>query len=206
MLKRAVEKAKIWRWSRDQAFSKPLRAYFREHYRIDVGMYSYGCFDQWRMTGPIKVGRYCSISKTARSVPINHPYSALTTHPALYESQFGVVDESIHWDDVLTIEDDVWIGHYAVILPGCKFIGRWAIIGAGSIVTRDVAAYSIVAGNPARKLKDRFEPALVEAIEKTRWWEMSIEELRDAVRSDREAIFSPSLANLARLAAHTKNS
>lgn len=202
MLSRAVEKAKVWRWSRNQAFSEPLRDHFRKHHRIDVGLYSYGCFDQWRMTGPLKIGRYCSIAKTVRSVPINHPYSALTTHPALYESQFGVVDESIHWDEVLTIEDDVWIGHYAVILPGCKFIGRGAIIGAGAIVTHDVAPYTIVAGNPARKLKDRFEPALVEAIEATKWWEMSMNELRKAVMTDRSAIFEPTIERLSHLFPH----
>jgi len=56
------------------------------------------------------------------------------------------------------IEDDVWVGHGAIILHGVT-IGEGAIVAAGSIVTKDVAPYSIVAGGPARKLRDRFDPA-----------------------------------------------
>ena len=204
LLTKIMDKARRFRWLRQQATSKPLRAYFREQHRIDVGLYSYGCFDEWRMPGPISVGRYCSIAKTVRSVPINHPYSALTTHPALYERKFGVVDENITWDDVLVIEDDVWIGHYAVILPNCKFIGRGAIIGAGAIVTKDVAPYSIVAGNPARLLRKRFEPEVEEAIERSRWWEMSATELRQALQDHPEAIRKPTRAGLASLRGSTR--
>ena len=199
LLTKFLDKARRYIWLRQQATSEPLRQHFREQHRVDVGLYSYGCFDEWRMPGPISVGRYCSIAKTARSVPINHPYSALTTHPALYEKKFGVVNEDITWNDVLTIEDDVWIGHYAVILPNCKFIGRGAIIGAGAIVTKDVAPYSIVAGNPARLLRKRFEPNIEEAIEQSRWWEMSTEELRNALEDNPEAIRNPTPTNLAAL-------
>src|SRR3546814_378487 len=150
-----IEKARIHLWRRDQFTSAPLRAWFRERYRVDVGLYSYGCFDQWRMPGPIKIGRYCSIANSVRSAPINHPTDALTTHPALYEKKFGVVDADIFYDDPLIIEDDVWIGHNALILPGCKFIGRGAVIGAGAVVTRNVERYTIVAGNPARSEERR---------------------------------------------------
>ncbi len=55
----------------------------------------------------------------------------------------------------LTIDDDVWIGARAIILPGCKRIGKGAIIGAGSVVTKDVPDYAIVGGNPARIIKYR---------------------------------------------------
>src|SRR3546814_2895388 len=123
------------------------------------------------MPGPIKIGRYCSIANSVRSAPINHPTDALTTHPALYEKKFGVVDADIFYDDPLIIEDDVWIGHNALILPGCNFIGRGAVIGAGAVVTRNVARYTIVAGNPDRKLRDRFSPVLIEAIDASKWWE-----------------------------------
>ena len=199
LLSKIMDKVRRYRWLRRQATSEPLRAHFRQQHRIDVGLYSYGCFDEWRMPGPITVGRYCSIAKTVRSVPINHPYSALTTHPALYEKKFGVVDEDITWDDVLVIEDDVWIGHYAVILPNCKFIGRGAIIGAGAIVTKNVAPYSVVAGNPARMLRKRFEPEIEEAIEQSRWWEMSAKQLRQALQEHPEAIKNPTRTHLASL-------
>ncbi|MBA4011928.1 MAG: hypothetical protein C0481_08690 [Phenylobacterium sp.] len=96
----------------------------------------------------------------------------------------------------MSIEGDVWIGHNAIILPGCRHIGRGAVIGAGAIVTHDVASYSIVVGNPARKLRDRFEPALVEAIEATKWWELSIHELRELIVRDSEIEFAPTAANV----------
>ena len=193
MLAAVAEKARIWLWRRNQHLNAPLRAYFHRRFRIDVGLYSYGCFDQWRMPGPLRVGRYCSIANTVRSAPINHPFEAMTTHPALYEARFGVVDQDIHYDDPLVIEDDVWIGHNAMLLPGCKHVGRGAIIGAGSIVTRNVPAYAIVAGNPARKLRDRFPTALIGALEASRWWELDLAALRELVRVHPEMVFHPTI-------------
>lgn len=57
----------------------------------------------------------------------------------------------------LTIEDDVWIGTRAIILPGCKHIGKGVIIGAGSVVTADIPDYAIVGGNPARIIRSRLD-------------------------------------------------
>jgi virginiamycin A acetyltransferase len=192
-----VEKIRIKLWQRSQYNNTKLRAYFREHFRIDVGYYSYGCFDQWRMPGPISIGRYCSIANSVRTVPINHPYDAMTTHPALYERKFGVVDKNIHWDDTLVIEDDVWIGHNAIILPGCKFIGRGAIIGAGSIVTKRVEPYAIVAGTPARLLRYRYEPDLIAALEASRWWELDAPQLRVLAQTNPDLLFHPTPEALA---------
>jgi carbonic anhydrase/acetyltransferase-like protein (isoleucine patch superfamily) len=89
------------------------------------------------------------------------------------------------------IEDDVWIGHNAMILPGCRRIGRGAIIGAGAVVTRDVPRYTIVAGNPARPLRERFAPEMQDALERSRWWEMDLAELRQWIERDRDAVFHP---------------
>ena len=107
MIAAIAEKLRLKLWLRTQHVNPRLRAYFRENFRIDVGMYSYGCFDQWRMPGPIRVGRWCSIANSVKSAPINHPFDAMTTHPALFERKFGVVDKDIFYDDALVIEDDV---------------------------------------------------------------------------------------------------
>ena len=197
VLRNLIERVVLWRWRRNQHENQRLRTHFRDRYRIEVGLYSYGCFDRWRMPGPIRVGRYCSIASSVRSVPINHPYQAMTTHPALYERKFGAVDKDISWDQVLVIEDDVWIGHNVIILPGCKFIGRGSIIGAGAIVTRDVNRYAIMTGSPARKLRDRFDPSLSEALEASRWWEMDIPELRELIATRRDLVFHPTAESLA---------
>src|SRR3546814_15105764 len=103
---------------------------------------------------------------------------------------FMVSDADIFYYDPLIIEDYVWIGPNAWILPGCKFIGRGAVIGAGAVVTRNVERYPIGAGNPARKLRARFSPELIEAIEASKWWELNldrksvVEEKRWLVRVD----------------------
>lgn len=191
VLRGIVEKARIWLWRRNELTSQPLRRYFCRNFNIDVGLYSYGCFDQWRFTGPVKVGRYCSVAKTARVIPGNHPYTALTTHPFLYESKFGVVAADIDLNRELIIGDDVWIGHHALIMPSCTAIGRGAIIGAGAIVTSDIAPYSIVVGNPARLLKMRFDEATIDEIEQSEWWKMPIEELRHLVQNHQEIVFDP---------------
>lgn len=196
MLASLIEKIKVKLWSRDQHVNAKLRAYYRDNFRIDVGLYSYGCFDRWRMPGPIKIGRYCSIANSVKSAPINHPYDAMTTHPALYERKFGVVDKNIYYNDVLVIEDDVWIGHNVMILPGCKHVGRGAIIGAGAVVTKDVPAYAIVAGNPAKKLRDRFAPDLITALDESRWWELDPPQLRDLVKANPDLVYHPTAAGV----------
>lgn len=75
------------------------------------------------------------------------------------------------------IGSDVWIGDHAVILSGVT-IGDGAVIGANAVVSRDVAPYTIVAGNPARAIRPRFEPAQIEALLETRWWDMPDERIR----------------------------
>ena len=71
----------------------------------------------------------------------------------------AIRDEDYHWrglEELTIIENDVWVGYNTTILSGVK-IGEGSIIGAGSIVTRDVEPYSIYAGNPAKKIRNRFD-------------------------------------------------
>lgn len=173
------------RWKRDQTTNTALRHFFRDRFDIDVGQYSYGCFDRWRMPGPLRIGRYCSFGNSVRVVDANHPLDGLTSHPIGYDPGAGVIAHSRINPVPLVVEDDVWVGHNSVILPGCKFIGRGAVIGAGSIVTRDVAPYSIVAGNPARVLRSRFSEPVIAAIEASQWWRLSPAELRAAELRDK---------------------
>jgi maltose O-acetyltransferase len=64
--------------------------------------------------------------------------------------------DQVHTEDVpLVIESDVWIGTRVIILPGCRRIGSGSILGAGSVVTKDVPPRSVVGGNPARVLRER---------------------------------------------------
>jgi virginiamycin A acetyltransferase len=183
LAKTVADRLRLWRWRKDQFENPALRRWFRDHHRIDVGLYSYGCFDQWRMPGPLIIGRYCSIASSVRSAPINHPFDAITTHPALYERKFGVVTADLHYDDPQVIEDDVWIGHNAMI--------------AGAIVTRDVPRYTIVAGNPARPLRQRFPQELQDALEASQWWTLDLAQLRTLVLADPDLVFHPTAAAIA---------
>jgi carbonic anhydrase/acetyltransferase-like protein (isoleucine patch superfamily) len=100
----------------------------------------------------------------------------------------------------LIIEDDVWISHNVTVTPGCKHIGRGAIIGAGAVVTRDVPAYAVMAGQPAKKIRDRFDAETIAAIEASRWWELDKDGLRALVSQHHDAAYAPSAATLAAMA------
>ncbi|MEI6417998.1 MAG: CatB-related O-acetyltransferase [Sphingomonadales bacterium] len=189
------------RWLlRDEYDSAALRSWFLARWHVDVGLYSYGCFDPWRISKQTRIGRYCSFAKTARVVDINHPLEAITTHPFLYEARFGVVDRDLSHDAWLVIEDDVWVGHNATILPGCKFIGRGAVIAAGAVVNHDIPAYGIAVGMPAKVVRRRFDDATIAAIEATRWWELDKAGLKAMLAAHPDSVFRPNPANLARLA------
>ena len=155
---------------RNQFTSRRLRDIFFGRFDVEVGNYSYGCFDAERIRGPVKIGRYCSIAESVRIIDANHPVANISTHPYFYDPTFGVVQNSQIRARKLVIEDDVWIGHNCVILPGCCHIGRGSVIGAGSIVTKDVDAYMIVGGVPARSIRSRFDLSTSARIEASQWW------------------------------------
>ncbi len=194
-----IDKLKL-RWlRRDEYESQALRDWFAARWQVEVGLYSYGCFDPWRIARRTRIGRYCSFAKTVRVLDANHPIDALTTHPFLYEARFGLVAKDLIDPPWLEIGDDVWISHNATITPGCKRIGRGAIIGAGAVVTHDVPAYAIMAGMPAKRLRDRFDAATIAAIEASRWWQRDKAGLADWLRRDPDAVYHPSADALARL-------
>ena len=198
MLGGLIDRARLFRWRRQQMSSLPLRTFFADRHDIHIGLYSYGCFDRWRMPGPLQIGRYCSFGSTVRVVDSNHPIDGITTHPLIYEAGHGVIASNAISPEALVIEDDVWVGHNTVILPGCKFIGRGAIIGAGSIVTKRIEPYSIVAGNPARPLRMRFSAELIAALEASRWWERDMAELARIERTFDHAVTQPTPEKLAK--------
>lgn len=148
-----------------------LRNYFRKNYNIDAGLYTYGCFNRdFNFGGKyVKVGRYCSIASDVFFFGANHPANNLSTSAIFYNSAIGYKVNDVA-RNTLIVEDDVWIGHGVKITSGCKRIGRGAIIGAGSVVTKDVKPYDIVAGNPAKFIKKRFDEKEIDVLEKSYWW------------------------------------
>ena len=78
------------------------------------------------------------------------------------------------------VKNDVWIGQNATILPGIH-IGDGAIIGMNSVVGHDVPPYTIVAGNPAKEIRKRFDDELIELMLKLQWWNKPIEEINKLI-------------------------
>ena len=158
--------------------SATARKLMAEFHRVEIGSYSYGdCFDP-AMPGGIKIGRYTSIATGVRMFLRNHPLDHLSTHPFFYENCQGALETVEFAPGRLEVGHDVWIGCNALIMPGCHRIGNGAVIGAGAIVTKNVPDFAIVVGNPAKRIRDRFSEIVMERIRQSRWWELSLEELR----------------------------
>ena len=133
------------------------------------------------------IGKFCSIAAHVRINPGNHPMHRITqAHFTYRASRYfpGEADEATFFDwrraHPVVIGHDVWIGHGVVILPG-RTIGTGAVVAAGSIVTKDVAPYTIVAGNPARVIKRRFAEDIAARIERLAWWDWPHERLHAAL-------------------------
>ena len=116
------------------------------------------------------VDRYCSISWDVTLGAIQHPLDRLTTHAFPYVPGLGFYDgESRQQHTPTEVGSDVWIGAQSVVMPGIR-IGHGAIVGAGSVVTHDVAPYEVVAGSPARRIRARCSEPLVERLLALAWW------------------------------------
>ncbi len=127
------------------------------------------------------IGKFCQIASGVEFVMngANHQINAVSTFPFYTLEGWdmqppAMADLPLKGDTV--IGNDVWIGQNATILPGVH-IGNGAIIGAGSVVGNDVEAYTIVAGNPAKPIRKRFDDSLIEILEKLKWWDKSIDEI-----------------------------
>ena len=127
------------------------------------------------------IGKFCQIAAGVEFVMngANHQMNALSTLPFYIFEGWDMeapakMELPLKGDTV--VGNDVWIGQHAPILPGVH-IGDGAIIGLNSVVTSDVEPYTIVAGNPARPVRKRFDGELIEMIERLRWWDKSIEEI-----------------------------
>lgn len=122
------------------------------------------------------VGKFSNIAAMVRVNPGFHPTEWPTQHHFMYRRSMYFPE---HSDDAeffdwrarqrVHIGHDTWIGHGVVIMPGVH-IGNGAVVGSLSVVTRDVAPYTVVAGVPARPLRPRFSPAIARAVEATQWW------------------------------------
>lgn len=144
---------------------------------VTLGDYSYIVNDS--DVAYTSIGKFCSIAAMTRINPGNHPMQrASQSHFSYRASQYfaGAADDTsfFAWRraHAVTIGHDVWIGHAAIVLPG-RAIGTGAVIAAGAVVTKDVAPYAIVAGNPARVIRARFPDSIAARLQRLAWWDWS---------------------------------
>lgn len=160
--------------------STTLREMILHKYYVDVGLHTYGgCFQpdfNYQLGGKVKIGRYCSIAGGVHYYGANHPIDRAIMSPYYYNSKLGFAVTDVHRNELI-IGNDVWCGGNVSITSGCKHIGNGAVIGAGSVLTKDVPAYAVVAGNPGKIIKYRFSESEQRLLEDSQWWLKDPQEL-----------------------------
>lgn len=155
-----------------------VRYLLRKYKNVDVGLYTYGPpLRRGQVPPGTVVGRWCSVGRELVIRRRNHPIDRVTQHPYFFNAGHGVVDHDTierEQDNPLVIGNDVWIGDRVTILASCRSIGNGAVVAAGAVLTRDVPAYTIVAGVPAKLLRLRYPKAIQTQLEASRWWEFDL--------------------------------
>jgi len=165
--------------------SLALRNIFKKYHKIEIGLYSYGFFSLnlspiVGLTPGVIVGRYTSVAGGLTLINASHPIKRTSTHPFFFNPDCGFVDERLNVRRTkLIIGHDVYIGLNVTILPSVTQIGDGAVIAAGSVVVKDVPAYAVMGGNPAKIIQYRFSPEVIKRIQASKWWEKNIEELKN---------------------------
>jgi len=170
-------------------FEPPVRLFVNVHASgVSMGAYSYVAplvqLHQFRM------GRYCSVGDNL-NVLTQHPSDWLTTHPVSHQPFFPPPFSHVSTHEYPQLErtvigNDVWIGSRVSMKSGLT-IGDGAIIGAGSVVTKDVPPFAVMGGVPARMIRRRFSDALIERIQACPWWDWDLRHLTLDWRKPEEA-------------------
>ena len=165
-------------------YDRRANRFTRDHPRYakyQIGEYTYGfpeVFD-WNEGTTLKIGKFCSIAKGVKIyLGGNHRIDWITTYPfgAFFEEAKNIQGHPTSKGDVI-IENDVWIGGDAIILSGVK-LSNGSVVGAGAVVTKSVPPYAVVVGNPGKIIKFRFEPKIIEELERICWWDWELEKIK----------------------------
>ena len=128
------------------------------------------------------IGKFCALARGVKFIMngANHMLSGISTYPFYifgngWEKATPAPSDFPYKGDTV-VGNDVWIGYDTLIMPGVE-IGNGAIISARSVVVSDVPAYTVFGGNPAKRIKTRFEPETVAQLEAIAWWDWPIEKI-----------------------------
>mgnify|MGYP006077533253 CR=1 FL=1 len=134
------------------------------------------------------IGKFCSIANDVFLGLGKHPIENFSTSPLFYRKKntlkIDLVDTDLDFDEYenIIVGNDVWIGARAIIMDGVK-INNGAIVAANSVVTKDVPAYAIVGGVPAKILKYRFNEKKIETLLNTEWWDDDLQTIKSKINN-----------------------
>ena len=141
----------------------PFYADFGKNITVGEGVFINACC-HFQDHGGVIIGDGCQIGHNVVFATLNHgfpPEERQTTYPA-----------------PIVLGKNVWVGSNATILPGVT-IGDNAVVGAGAVVTKDVPPYTIVGGIPAKEIRKRFSPDIIEQMQDLKWWDWSVDKIRE---------------------------
>jgi virginiamycin A acetyltransferase len=135
------------------------------------------------------IGKYCAIASSTRFLMAgaDHPTMGVSTFPFTMfggewtERTLDIVTAMPSRGDTV-VGNDVWFGYQATVMPGVR-IGDGAIIAAGAVVTADVPPYTIVGGNPAKPIQQRFDDTDIDRLRHAAWWDWPVELVTEHVRT-----------------------
>lgn len=149
---------------------------------VSIGNFTYGELKvlNFGKNEKLEIGAFCSIaSGVVFSLNADHPYNRISTFPFKAKILNLGMNEATSKGDII-IEDDVWIGQNAIILSGVR-VGQGAVIAAGAVVSKDVPPYAIVGGVPARVIKYRFSPEVIEHLLKLDYSKLTDDMIRERI-------------------------
>jgi len=136
---------------------------------VQIGDFTY--VNRGAIVVSASVGRFCSIGYYSQIGVEDHPIDGLSTSPLLYgpANVVGATTHSSESNGPAVLGSDVWIGGNAIVRQGVT-IGHGAVVGANSVVIRDVPPYAVVVGAPARVVRFRFSDEVIAALLELEWW------------------------------------
>ncbi len=148
--------------------------------QVTVGKNTYGGISILNdvPTSKLEIGAYCSIAEEVLFIlGADHRLNCLSTYPFKYKILKSVAYEAISKGNIV-LGDDVWIGHRAIIMSGVQ-IGQGAVVAAGSVVTKEVPPYAIVAGVPAKVIKYRFGKNIIDKLKTINYAKLTDDRIRE---------------------------
>jgi len=171
----AIKNSKIERTSKIEAGSQIVNCIMNKHSFCGYNCQIINCH----------IGSFCSIANNVSIGGAAHPVDWVSMSPAFYEGKDSIKTKFSEFkrdETKLTIiENDVWIGESAIIKQGLT-IGNGSVIGMGSVVTKDVIPYSIVAGNPAKIIRMRFSDEIIQSLSELKFWNFDDEKLKKVAK------------------------